>query len=84
MAQISITIPDAMLPRLKAWLRPFFPSGPNPDDNNNPYPEPTNAEYLAQFKEFLKDYVRREVRDFERVQAARAAEDAVTDIEVQD
>ncbi len=83
MPQVSINIPVGSVPRLKAALRQFFPSGIDPE-TGQPYPEPTDQEYLAQLKEFIKDYVRREVRDFERREAARAAEDAVTDIEVQD
>jgi hypothetical protein len=83
MPTLSVTIPDTAVPRIKSALRQFFPQGLDPD-TGQPYPEPTDAEYMAQLKEFVKDYIKREVRDYERREAARAAEEAVTDIEVTD
>ena len=83
MPQISINIPNAAVPRIKAALRQFFPTGLNPETGQD-FPEPTDAEYLAKLKEFIKDYVKREVRDYERRKAALDAEAAVTDIEVND
>lgn len=84
MPQISINIPDAAVPRLKAALRKYFPSGINPSDPPNHFPEPTDAEYVAKLKEFIKDFVKREVRDHEQREAVAAAESSVTEIEVQD
>lgn len=84
MPQITINIPAAAVPRIKAATRQFFPSGPDPSNNNEPYPEPTDAEYLAFVKEEIKRFLQREVRDFERREAAQAAEAAITDIEVLD
>jgi hypothetical protein len=81
MPQITINIPADSVPRIKAAIRRFFPQGINPDDPPNVYPEPTD---LAFVKEEIKRYLQREVRDFERREAARAAEEAVTDIEVLD
>lgn len=84
MPQLTITIPNEAVPRIKAALRQFFPSGPNPSDPPNDYPEPSDAEYLAKLKEFVKDFVKREIRDYERRLAAEQAESAITDIEVLD
>jgi hypothetical protein len=83
MPTLSVTIPTAAVPRIKAALRQFFPQGLNPE-TGQPYPEPSNAEYMAQLKEFVKDYIKREVRDYERRVAAQEAENAVTDIDIQD
>lgn len=81
MADFTITIPDQYIPRIKAALRGFFPEGTDPE--GNPYPEPTNQEYLDQLTQFIRDYVKREIKDFELREAVRAAEESVTDIEVQ-
>lgn len=83
MPTISITIPTAAVPRIKTAMRQFFPDGLDPE-TGQPFPEPTDAEYLAKLKEFIKDYVKREVRDYERRMATQQAEAAVTDIPVQD
>jgi hypothetical protein len=80
MPTLSVNIPAAAVPRIKAALRQFFPQGEDPE--GVPYPEPTDAEYMAQLKQFVKDYIKREVRDYERRLAAEQAEAAVTDIEV--
>lgn len=84
MPQITFNIPNAYVPRLKAALRKHFPSGINPSDPPNQFPEPTDAEYLAKLKEFVKEFVKREVRDHELRQAVRDAEMGVTDIDVLD
>lgn len=81
MAQITINIPDTALPRIKAALRSRFPSGIDPEKAPNPYPEPTNAEYLAELKAILRQAVIREVKDFEVRSALQNAERAITDIE---
>jgi hypothetical protein len=82
MPDVTVTLPPDSIPRLKAALRQFFPSGPNPADNNNPFPEPTDAEYLALLREKIRAFVRREVNDFERRKAVADAESALTDIDV--
>jgi hypothetical protein len=84
MPQITINIPADAVPRIKAATRRFFPQGIDPSDPPNVYPEPTDAEYLAFVKEEIKRFLQREVRDFERREAAQAAEAAITDIEVLD
>jgi len=83
MPQITINIPAAAVPRIKAATRQFFPSGFDPESGQD-HPEPTDAEYIAFVKAEIKRYLQREVRDFEQREAARAAQEAVTDIEVLD
>jgi hypothetical protein len=82
MPTLSVTIPAAAVPRIKGALRRYFPQGTDPF--GTPYPEPSNAEYMAQLKEFVKDYIKREVRDYERRIAAQEAENAITDITIED
>ncbi len=81
MPDITITIPNAAVPRIKTALRGRFPSGLDPSTGED-FPEPSDAEYLAKLKEFIREFVRREVRDFERRKAAADAEAAITDIDV--
>lgn len=81
MAQITITVPDAALPRIKAALRGYFPSGINPDNPPSQLPEPTNAQYLAKAQEIMRDALKREVRDFEVRSAVQNAEASIGDVE---
>lgn len=83
MPQISINIPTAAVPRLKAALRRFFAEGIDPE-TGLPYPEPTDAEYVAKLKEFIKEYVSREITDWERRTAVRDAEDGILPFDVED
>ena len=81
MPKITIDLPAEAIPRVKAALRGRFPKGPNPATGEE-YPEPTDAENLTLLATLIRDFVKREVRDFERHKAAADAAAATTDIDV--
>lgn len=65
---ITITIPDAQVPRVTAFVRSKFDlSEPDPITGEMP-PEPTNAELLAEFKRMIRLWVKGEVQQFELLQ----------------
>ena len=58
--QFSFTIPDAQVPRVRAWIAAKYP--PVNSATEQPY---TNAEYLALFKEHIREWVKSEVQQHE-------------------
>lgn len=81
MATITIDVPTAAVPRIKAALRNRFASGLNPE-TGQPHPEPTNAELLEVLQLEIKEFIKREVRDFESRQAEEQARASITDIDI--
>ena len=64
---ITITIPDAQVPRVTAFVRSKFLLEPDPETGEMP-PEPTNAELLAEFKRLIRLWVKGEIQQFELLQ----------------
>lgn len=64
---ITITIPDAQVSRVTAFVRSKFLLEPDPETGEMP-PEPTNAELLAEFKRLIRQWVKGEVQQFELLQ----------------
>ena len=81
MATLSIDIPASAVPRIRAALRNQFPSGLDPE-TGQPYTDPTDQELLARLKDMVRQFVRREVRDYESRQAEEQARAAIIDIDI--
>ena len=64
---ITITIPDAQVPRVTAFVRSKFLLEPDPETGEMP-PEPTNDELLAEFKRLIRLWVKGEIQQFELLQ----------------
>lgn len=77
---ITITIPDAQLPRVTAFVRSKFDLQADPVTGEVP-PEPTNAELLDEFKRILRRYVKAEVQQYELLEQHKVVFDAYTPID---
>ena len=81
MPTLSIEISADAVPRIKTVLRDRFPSGIDPETGVD-YPEPTNAELLAELTEDVREFVKRSVREFEAREAQEQARASITDITI--
>ena len=77
---ITITIPDAQLPRVTAYVRSRFDLQADPVTGEVP-PEPTNAELLAEFKRIITRYIKAEVQQYELLEQHKAVFDAYAPID---
>lgn len=79
---ITITIPDAQVPRVTAFVRSKFPDAAeiNPA-TGEPHGEPTNAELLAEFKNLIRQWVKGEVQQYELLEQHKVVFDAYTPID---
>jgi hypothetical protein len=77
---ITITIPDAQLPRVTAYVRSKFLLEPDPETGEVP-PEPTNQELIAEFKRIIRLYIKGEVQQYELLEQHKASFDAYTPID---
>ena len=73
MADITITIPDAQVPRVRAALTDYF---------RTDQLDPPRQAGVPEFKALVGGAVKQAVRKYERRLAEQAARDAVTDIDV--
>lgn len=81
MPQITLDIPTAAVPRLRAAVRERFPSGID-EGTGEPYPEPTDAEMIAWFKEMLRERAKEFIREYELRKAQEQVFIDHTDVEV--
>jgi hypothetical protein len=61
--QITFNIPDAQVPRIKAWMLSRHVQ--ELDAEGNPLPLPTDAELLAEFKLSVRRWIKGEVQQYE-------------------
>jgi hypothetical protein len=85
MAVISITIPDVHVPRIKTWVRSYWPPAEEIDPTTGlPFGDPTDAELMADFKSRLKLFVQQQVQQYELLEEHKASEANYTQIPVED
>lgn len=78
--QFTFTIPDAQVPRIRAWMLSELPSL---DAAGNPITW-TDQQILAEFKEVVKGYIRNQVQQYELLLEHEASFQAYTQIDVTD
>lgn len=79
--QVTITIPDDQVPRIKDWMLTQFGTE---DENGNPVDPPTDAELLYEFKQKIKRWVKGEVQQFELLREHENLFASYTQIDIQD
>ena len=77
--QFTFNIPDAQVPRVRAWVQSRYPDI-NPE-TDAPY---TNAELLALFKTAIREWIKGEVQQYELLQEHEAVYQNYTRIDVED
>ena len=77
--QFTFNIPDAQVPRVRAWVASMYPEINTATDL--PY---TNAEYLQLFKEHIRDWVKNQVQQYELLQEHEAIYQNYTRLDVED
>lgn len=82
--QFTFNIPDAQVPRVAAWVRSTLPEDLGLDVDGNPVPEPTNAELLVIFKNLLRNWIKREVQQYELLEQHKTVFANYTQIDVQE
>jgi hypothetical protein len=79
--QVTITIPDDQVPRIKDWMLTQFATE---DENGDPVAPPTDAELLYEFKQKIKRWVKGEVQQFELLREHENLFASYTQIDIQD
>lgn len=79
MADITITIPNEAIPRIKAFMDDLYPAPVDPATGlETPW---TNADYLEFTKSMLIQYLKLQVRRFEERIALVEAREQIVDID---
>jgi hypothetical protein len=79
--QVTITIPDDQVPRIKDWMLTQFATE---DENGDPVAPPDDAELLYEFKQKIKRWVKGEVQQFELLREHENLFASYTQIDIQD
>lgn len=78
MPQITIDIPNAAVPRIRAAISERIQSY---DEEGNPIPV-SHTELLAETKRLMRERIRSEVRDYELMERAKAARDTYDELPI--
>lgn len=79
--QFTFNIPNAHVPRIKAWIASRFV---NVDPDGNPVPPPTDEELLAEFRQLVRDWIKGEVQQYELLKQHEDIFSQYTQIDVED
>lgn len=77
---VSFNIPDAQVPRIRAWMLSELPEL---DSDGNPI-QWTDQQILLEFKEIIKGHIRNQVQQYELLKQHEAVFQAYTPLDVTD